>query len=131
MDPTEQCRKLFLAQWGGKTLEAFRQQAMKEFNGTAFEAIRANTGRRLAIVICATGEHEMSRLARQQSPPADCKPVDWEATRVADVVIGALKSEAIVYLDQRTTENRLTAVMLISADPRSNTRLEQFFGLTP
>ena len=129
MDSKEQGRQLFFAQWGEKTLEALRQEATKEFNGTAFEAIRANTGQRLAIVICATGEHEMARLARPNSVPAGCAPVNWDATMVAEVVVGAFKSEAIVYLEKRTTNNRLSAVLLISADPRSNKILEQLFNL--
>jgi hypothetical protein len=115
--------------WGTKTLAAFRNEASKELNGTAFESVRADEGQRLAIIICLTGEHQISLLEDSLHLGEQVAPADWSSLTLADMAMRTVLRDGLTCEDLRDENGERSAVVLSAADPDSVRILETLFNL--
>ncbi len=127
MDPIEKMAEA-LRQWGYQTLEEFRVEAQQQFNGTAFSAIRMGNSRVL-LAVCITGAHELRKIARA-FPPDDRPNADRSKISLPSLAVAALQNSSLIQETFRSEDKELTALALISADPRSISILETIFGLS-
>ncbi len=126
----DQLRKLLDHHWRKKTLADLRKEAEREFNGTAFETIRADKGPRALLVICATGQHEIRLVEKALDLQADDEPwLNWESQTVFDLVLHTEMGVGISYQDQRDAKGNRCAIVICATRPENIQMLESLFGL--
>jgi hypothetical protein len=108
------------------TLADFRLEAKKQFNGTAWRAIRPEGQPRRLLAVCMTGAHEIAKLGLKADGAA-ARP-DWNAKPLIEGVLMALLTRQIIYQDE-LSGGQLASVLFIAADPDSITYLERRFNL--
>ena len=128
MNPTEKLLAALKQNFSG-TLADFKALAVKELNGTKFTALKYPDGRRVIIVVCFTGAHEISK-AMKNIAAADIDECDFSRTELPAVSARAAVTGRFVCLCEGGKSNPATLV-LISADPVSTTKVELLLGLKP
>lgn len=130
MNGPEEFLRMILQTWGGKTLADLRNDAARQFNGTAFSALKTPAGQRIILVVCVTGEHELEKALKAFRLGSQGLPRNWAAERVVDVIMRTIAGGGFGYEDERDTRTgRVTALVLISAEPVSMENLEAALGL--
>lgn len=115
----------------GKTLAEFRDEASKEMNGTRFEALRPDGGKRFMLIVCATGEHQIKILCDTLNFVDSGKRLNWSEVRLMEVVTSTKMRGGLCYECEGNILGRPKSVLLIAADPDSIINLERLFNLTP
>ncbi|MEY2520536.1 MAG: hypothetical protein QOF24_2295 [Verrucomicrobiota bacterium] len=130
MDMETQLRNL-LDGWDRKTLSDLKAQADRELNGTALESLRVDNGPRGFVVICATGEHQISLIEKifdfQDAGP-HC---DWNTTTLFRLTVDTERGDGLTYQELRDATNNRTAVILCATRPEKIRILETAFCLPP
>lgn len=104
-----------LQSWGVKTLADLRADAEKEFNGTAFTAMRCGN-RRALLAVCLTGQHEIQKIA-STVPLNEKNNADWTKITLASMAIAAIKNKGFIHEPFRSPDKNLTALVLTVTDP--------------
>lgn len=112
------------------TLADFKKSAALEMNGTEVRWVKDGDGVRWLIAVCITGEYEINRIAKA-FPAANITRRAFADTGLMETVLAAIFSKAVIFCEERDEKNNLTALVLISAVPRSveNVFLERLFNL--
>ena len=134
VDGIEAAARVVTQRWYGKTLTAFRSEAEKEFNGTAYEAFRESDGvkegYRLFLAICVTGAHELALVEKTFDFTDAGMPMDWDKSTLADMLVETVTGAGMGYQDLVCDGKRLAVVVLASG--RENVALlEKVFCLPP
>ena len=120
--------------WATRTLEAFRREAEKELNGTAYEAIRPSTagkdGPRLFLVVCVTGKYELSLVETsfKFTDEGACK--DWDTYTLADMLLDTESQGGLSY-QGLVRDSKRVAVALCASRPDKVKILETLFQMPP
>lgn len=114
--------------WGKSTLAEFRLEAEREANGTLFESLRVEGGRRLVIVLCMTDVDQIAEVERALDM-VDGPTEDWNTLTLSDVVMRTAVGPGLSFECLRDEYGRRSAVILTAADPRSIQILERVFSL--
>lgn len=132
MNPMDPFFALLWREFSGQTLASLRAAAEKEFNGTTVRCIREKeTGRRLLIVACLTGAHEIQQAEKWFDLASADEPLDWSAVPLIEAVgrIMVLGDRFGYFGQGKTLTNSRLALVLIAQEPRSITKLEEALGL--
>jgi hypothetical protein len=126
----EEIGKLLAETWAATSLDRFQEMAAEETNGTRFDAVRVDGGRRVMLCVCVTGFDQLRVLgsALRVLPPPEL--LDWATVPVASLAVRAARESRIVIAQKSDSDSRLIAVVLMAADPVSIRRLESAFGLS-
>src|SRR5947209_2028794 len=121
--------------WVGKTLQSFCAEAEREFNGTAFDAIRASTwgkpGPRVMLAICITGPHELSLVTKFfHLVEGHGGKRDWNTYTLAQMMMDS-GTDGFAYQDLQDSNGKLIAVALVATRPDKVELLSQVFHLPP
>jgi hypothetical protein len=116
--------------WGAKTLSEFRNEAAKELNGTAFVSLRTGAGPRHVLAFCLTGEHEIAQV-KKKFKLVKRAAFNWKQATLPKLAARAMFEGGFIYDAEINGENQLTALVLMSTDPRSIAILEKAFNLPP
>ena len=125
MDP--ELQKILDRDFSG-TLADFRREAEKQFNGTAWKAVRAEGQPRWLLAVCMTGAHEIAKLKFKADVGAT-RP-DWNVKPLMEGVALAMLTRQLIYQDE-LSGGQLASVLFIAAVPDSITYLERRFNLPP
>lgn len=117
--------------WGTKTLEDFRLESEKHPEGGVFEAMRGSNGRRMVILLCATRPDDISALEKIFTLIDDGTGEDWRTITLLDLLMGSSKDAGFSFACTRDKDGRRNALVFLAHTPRSISRLEQVFGLSP
>ena len=120
--------------WANKTLADLRSEAERELNGSVYESFRpANVetglGPRVGLVVCVTGEHELSRIAKIFNFVDDGARGDWNNYSLASMWVESYRTDGMGYQDLYR-DGKLVAVALCASHPQTIATLENIFGLT-
>jgi hypothetical protein len=121
--------------WVGKTLQAFREEAERELNGNAFDAMRPSTegvlGPRLMLAICVTGQHELS-LTEKCFDFTDTGVIqDWRTYTLAEMVMDAATAGGLGYQDLKDADGKRIAVTFVATQLDKVELLSRIFCLPP
>ena len=122
--------ELVRANWGTKTLEAFRLESERHTEGGVFEAMRGPGGRRMVILLCATRPEDISRFVKMFSLIDDGVGDDWATTSLLDLLMGS-EGAGLGFSCLRDKDGRRRALIFLAHDPRSISMVEHVFGLKP
>ena len=114
--------------WLRKTLADLRAEALAAATGIAFEALRAPSGERIALVVCITGMAQISRISAAFDFVDDGRQEDWNTLTLADLFVRTAPSRAISFECSRNAA-RICALVLSAADPCSCTKLAALFEI--
>lgn len=121
--------------WVSKTLEAFRQEAEKEINGTAYHAIRPSTdgklGPRIMLAICVTGDHELSSVEKWFDFNDGGVTGDWQSYSLASMLVDADRTDGMGFQDLKDASGKRIAIALIASRPDKVQLLSRIFHLPP
>ena len=76
MNDLETSLRKLLERCANKTLADLRLEAETELNGTVFESLRFQDGRRVFVAVCATGDHEIGLIEKALNLQYDSIPCD-------------------------------------------------------
>jgi len=117
-------------------LEDFRKESERELNGTSFESIRADNSeqgsRRLLLIVCATGKHEISLVEQALNLVPDFDeppPASWESQTMFDLAFDTETGLGLSYQDQRDSAGKHTAIIICATRPEKVAMLEELFNL--
>jgi hypothetical protein len=111
------------------TLTQFRALAAKEFNGTCSDGIRVQAGQRVAIFVCLTGQHEIEKLQRVLSFPAE-PMLDWSTLTLVEVFMRATANPSGLTCEvERDAQGRPTSIILVAVKPQSIQLIESALHL--
>ena len=110
-------------------MSAFRNEATKQINGTLYEAIRSENGRRFLLVICLTGKFEISKALKGFDLKTHGVPADWATTTVRALVMSAVSGNCFAYEAEYDALMQPTTLVFVSAEPHSINILERLFNL--
>ncbi len=127
MNVLDQATDTFMKQWGNKTLEDLRQDALREQNGIVFESIRAENGPRIILLVCVSDPDKLPVFERGLHLPKTRSPVDWTTTSIGSTFCKIGPSAGLRYEDLRDETGTLTALTLFASDPESVNTLEKLF----
>ena len=121
------------SRWSHKTLADLRAEAEKEINGTVFESFRASNveqglSPRFGLVVCVTGEHELSRVEKIFNFVDDGASGDWNAYSLASMWVDSYQTDGMGYQDLYR-DGKLVAVALCASHPQTIATLERVFGM--
>ena len=116
--------------WGAKTLSEFRNEAAKELNGTAFVSLRAGSSPRHVLAFCLTGEHEIAQVKKKFKLPKRAA-FNWKQTTLPKLAARAMFEGGFICDAEIGRDNRLTALVMMSTDPRTIAILEKAFNMPP
>jgi hypothetical protein len=125
----DQVAKYLLENWGTKTLEALRMEAKAEQTGVMYDAIRIAGGRRLMIVICVTTKDQIATLRGLFDFADSGAPADWTKLTLLETVMRAQAGPGYAHESLRDETGDVSAIVLISAEPRSMAMIERVFGI--
>jgi hypothetical protein len=128
MTNLEQLAEHLAKTWGTTTLANFRERAVKEANGTVFEAIRLPNGKRMALIICVTNPAQIKLLEKAFALVSAGPPADWASLTLGELMMRTAKG-GLVYEDLRTATGERSAVVLSAAGPDSIDILSAAFEL--
>lgn len=110
--------------WTGETLATLRSEALREFNGTAFKALRPDGKQRLFILCCVTGEHELGKVTdhflKVESEPLG----QWSKVSLMEAVSRAIMAGGFIHDFDSESSAKLKPLVLIAAGPDSVKKLE-------
>jgi hypothetical protein len=130
-DRPESPLRTLLNGWDHKTLADLKAEADKELNGTALESLRVNNGPRGFVVICATGEHQISLIEKIFDFQDDGPHCDWNTTTLFRLTVDTERENGMSYQELREPMNNRTAVILCATRPEKIRILETIFSLAP
>jgi len=116
------------ARWQGVTLAAFKEEASKELNGTAFDALRPAGGPRVILVVCATGEHEISLIEKAIKLDDSGEPWDWKSVSLFEMIVKTEEGDGLSYQDLKGRDGKRAAVTLCATRPDKIKILEILFN---
>jgi hypothetical protein len=132
----KQFEKLLRERWQKKSLEDFRRESERELNGTLFESIRAENAeqgsRRLLLVVCTTGEHQISLVEKALDLEPDFfdePPQSWETQSMFDLASDTEAGLGLSYQEQCNASGKRTAIILCATRPEKIAMLEKLFNL--
>lgn len=127
----DQLRDL-LERWRGRTFADLKAEAERELNGTAFESIRVDNGPRGFLIVCATGEHEISLIEKTFDLQYDPIPgEDWSTTTLFKMTLDTERGSGLSYQEMRGPRNERSAIILCATRPENIRILEAAFMLPP
>lgn len=127
----DQLRDL-LERWRGRKFADLKAEAEMELNGTAFESIRVDKGSRGFLIVCATGEHEISLIEQTFSLQDDPLPGDdWNTTTLFKMALDTERGVGLSYQEMRGPRNERSAIILCATRPEKIRTLETAFTLPP
>lgn len=105
-----------------------------EMNGTVWQAFRPSNPRpgnqpRLGLILCITGEHELSRTGRL-GPGGRLVIDDWTGYSVARLWVESFDAGGLAYVEQVRSGKRV-ALVICASNPAKIRQLERGFGLPP
>lgn len=115
--------------WGRITLADLRQQAVKEFNGTAYQAIRPPGRQRFFMACCVTGEHELTKARKAMGDLQPTTLPKWAETSLLEGVARAVMAGGLIYAFDNDNPAPQKPLVLISGDPDSTARLATLLGI--
>ena len=124
----DQATDLFTKKWGAKTLDDFRQDALREANGIVFESMRAENGPRIILVVCVTAQEKLPIFERGlHLREEDVTTLDWTSTTLGDVLLKMGPDAGLRYEDLKDQMGRRIALILFAMDPQSVALVEKMF----
>jgi hypothetical protein len=116
--------------WGKTSLEEHRIQADRDENGIAFEAIRADDGNRLMIVLCATDIDQIALLEKNFDFVDDRVARKWNALSLVHLAMHLMQNGGgLRFMSRRDEYGRRNALALVAIDPAPIHIVETVFKL--
>lgn len=132
MKSVEEQLKDLLQRWNGRTFADLKLEAEKALNGTAFESIRVDKGPRGFLIVCATGEHEISLIEKTFNLQNDPMPGDdWNTATLFKMALDTERGVGLNYQEMRGPRNDRIAIILCATRPEKIRILETVFTLPP
>jgi hypothetical protein len=116
-------------EWGGKTLAAFRAEAVQEPSGISHELLRIEGGSREIIVVCLTGQSQMEMLGKVMDLSGDAPRGDWNSLTLCDLAVRTMKAQGLSHEDLRDASGQRIAVALCATSPEMVGLVERLFRL--
>jgi hypothetical protein len=122
-----QIAESMLQRWSTKKLADLHAEALREANGTAFDAIKAN-GTRAIVFICVTDQRQIEQLEHAIKFSEDTPPCDWQSKKLMDLFLATDSRGGLSYEDLRGNDGKRTAVTLCATRPNRIQLLEVIFA---
>jgi hypothetical protein len=116
--------------WGKTSLEELRIQADRADNGIAFESIRADDGKHLMIVLCATDIDQIALLEKNFYFDDNGVTKDWNTLSLVHLALHLMQNGGgLRFMSRRDEYRRRNALALIAIDPAPIVTIETVFNL--
>lgn len=115
---------LITKRWGGRTLQQLREEALLDPNRSVFEAIRAEGGQRMVVMVCLTARGHILEVEQAFDLVDDGNAEDWNTLTLVEVFARTVRAGGFCFEAVRDEEGRRVAVVLIATEPRSIAKLE-------
>ena len=129
MNSLDQATDLVIEKWDAKTLEDFRQDALRETNGIVFESIRSDNGPRCILLVCVTAQEKLPVFERGlHLSEEDETTLDWTSTTLGDVLLKMGSNAGLRYEDLKDQKGKRIALILFAMEPQSVSLVEKMFN---
>jgi hypothetical protein len=117
--------------WTSKTLDVLRYEAAGEDSGLAFDALRVESGKRLAVVICSTDSENLRVLESNLQFRNEGPPADWSKLTLAEFIVKAMHMGGIAYEDYLDADGKRVAMAFAASGPDAVYVLGHIFQFPP
>lgn len=115
---------LITNRWGSRTLQQLREEALIDPNRSVFEAIRAESGQRVAVMVCLTARGHILQVEQGFDLVDDGNAEDWNTLTLVEVFARTVRAGGFCFEAVRDEEGRRVALVLSATEPRSISKLE-------